>query len=284
MRTLKRRVAVVTGAASGIGRALAMRLADEECGLALVDRDGAGLERLRDELRLRARSLSVHALDVSDRAALARLPEEVVEAHGHVHILVNNAGVALSGTLVDNSIEDLDWIVDINFWGVVLACKHFIPWLARGDEGHIVNLSSLFGLVGLPSVGAYCATKAAVRSYSETLGAELHGTGITVTSVHPGGVSTNIMRHARLANEADRTELVALFDRLRTQPDRAAARIVEAIRHGRTRLRIGPETYVSDWLRRLAPVTVNRVVARVWTRAEARRRAAAIPESTDRTG
>lgn len=273
MRTLNGRVAVVTGAASGIGRALASRLADEGCDVALVDRDREGLESLAKEIVEKGRRASVHEIDVRDRARLAALPDEVVTEHGHVHVLVNNAGVALSGTLADDPIDDLDWIVDINFWGVVLGCKHFLPVLEREDEAHIVNLSSLFGLVGLPSVGAYCATKAAVRSYSESLGAELHGTGITVTSVHPGGVATNIMRSARLADEADRVEAVASFERFGITPDRAAARIVAAIKKRRTRLRIGWETYLSDWIKRLAPITSNRIVAWAWTRAQARREA-----------
>lgn len=270
MRKLEGRVAVVTGAASGIGRAVARRLSDSGCAVAIVDVDREGLASLASELRARDRRVSVHELDVADRARLATLPEQVVAAHEHVHVLVNNAGVALTGTLVESSIEDLDWIFDVNFWGVVLGCKHFIPWLAREDEAHIVNVSSLFGLVGLPSVGAYCATKAAVRSYSETLSAELRGSGITVTSVHPGGVSTHIMRNARMADESGRDEAIALFDRLRITPDRAAERIVGAIRRGDTRLRIGVETYVSDWLKRLAPVTVNRLVARRWAREQSR--------------
>ncbi len=273
MKTLKGKVAVVTGAASGIGRALALRLADEGCDLAVVDRDAAGLESVAEAIRGRGRHVSTHVVDVARRERLAALPDEVIAAHGRVHILVNNAGVALSGTLAENSIEDLDWIVDINFWGVVLGCKHFLPHLAEQDEAHIVNLSSLFGLIGLPSVGAYCATKAAVRSYSETLSAELRGTGITVTSVHPGGVSTHIMRNARMDDEEGRTEAIAMFDRFGVTPDRAAARIVSAIKRGQTRLRICRETYVADWLKRLAPVGVNRIVAWSWHRAVLKREA-----------
>jgi short-subunit dehydrogenase len=270
VKTLKGRVAVVTGAASGIGRALALRLADEGCDLAVVDRDAAGLESVAGEIRGRGRRASVHALDVARRDLLAALPGEVIAAHGQVHILINNAGVALSGTLAENSVEDLDWIVDINFWGVVLGCKHFLPHLAKQDEAHIVNLSSLFGLIGLPAVGAYCATKAAVRSYSETLSAELHGTGITVTSVHPGGVRTNIMRNARMEDEEGRTEAIEMFNRFGVTPDRAAARIVSAIKRGRSRLLICRETYVADWLKRLAPVGVNRFVAHAWRRNQAK--------------
>jgi len=275
LKTLKGRVAVVTGAASGIGRAVALRLADEGCDVAVVDRDADGLAAVAASIRERGRRASVHVVDVGRREELAALPDQVIAEYGHVHILVNNAGVALSGTLAENTIEDLDWIVDINFWGVVLGCKHFLPHLAKADEAHIVNLSSLFGLIGLPGVGAYCATKAAVRSYSETLSAELRGSAITVTSVHPGGVRTNIMRNARMDDEAGRGEAVDLFDRLGVTPDRAAARIVSAIRRGKTRLRICRETYLADWLKRLAPVGVNRFVGWAWRRAEAKRLAEA---------
>lgn len=270
MKTLKGRVAVVTGAASGIGRALALRLADEGCDVAVVDRDADGLASVAEEIRGRGRRVSIHAVDVARRERLAALPDQVIAEHGRVHILINNAGVALSGTLAENTIEDLDWIVDINFWGVVLGCKHFLPHLAGQDEAHIVNLSSLFGLIGLPAVGAYCATKAAVRSYSETLAAELHGTGITVTSVHPGGVSTNIMRNARMDDEDGRREAIEMFSRFGVTPDRAAARIVSAIKRGKPRLRICRETYLADWLKRLAPVTVNRLVAYAWRRNQAK--------------
>ena len=271
MRQLRDRVAVITGAGSGIGRALAHALAAEGCHLALVDVDAARLEDVQGELEASDRRVTTYVVDVSDRAAMQALPGHVVADHGAAHIVINNAGVTVVGDIETQSLEDLDWIVGINFWGVLYGCKFFIPILKQQEEGHIVNLSSMFGLIGLPTQGAYCATKAAVRSLSESLSAELAHTNVRVTSVHPGGIRTNVAADARfnkdVANE-ERTELADFFDNLRVSPDHAAKRIVEAIKAGDSRLLICVETYATDWLRRLAPDGVSWLVNRF-----ARRRA-----------
>lgn len=196
------------------------------------------------------------------------LPDRVVADHGAVHIVINNAGVAIHGDLEQQSFDDLEWIVGINFWGVLYGCKLFIPILKQQDEAHIVNLSSMFGLIGLPGQGAYCATKAAVRSLSETLGAELAHTGVRVTSVHPGGIRTNIVADGRFHDSAEHEEMVEFFERLRVSPDHAAKRIVDAIKREKPRLRICVETYATDWLKRAFPVATSRLVNRF-----ARRRA-----------
>jgi NAD(P)-dependent dehydrogenase (short-subunit alcohol dehydrogenase family) len=201
MRKIEGRVAVVTGAASGIGRATALALARAGCDLALVDVDEVGAAETARAVEGLGRVASLHVADVANKDRMHAVPEEVAARHKHVHILVNNAGVGVSGTLENHSLDDYEWIVGINFWGVVHGCKFFIPYLKREEEGHIVNLSSVFGLIGLPGFGAYCATKFAVRGFSESLWAEMRQYNIGVTSVHPGGVNTDIVRNGRVAND-----------------------------------------------------------------------------------
>jgi len=263
MKKLEDRVAVVTGAGSGIGRALAHALARERCHLALVDVHPGRLEEVEAELADAGRRVTTYVVDVADRAAMQALPARVVADHGAVHIVVNNAGVTIGGEIETQPLDDLDWIVGINFWGVLYGCRFFTPILKQQDEAHIVNLSSLFGLIGLPEQGAYCATKAAVRSLSETLAAELADTPVRVTSVHPGGVRTRIAADARLPPGEERDRVISLFESLRVGPDQAARRIVDAIRREKPRLRICVETYLADWLRRLAPVSTSRLVNRL---------------------
>jgi NAD(P)-dependent dehydrogenase (short-subunit alcohol dehydrogenase family) len=263
LKQLRDRVAVVTGAASGIGRALSVALARKGCHLALVDLDEAGMREVARAIEAEGRQASVHVVDVADREAMGALPEQVVAEHGHVHVLVNNAGVTVDGTFEEVSLEDLDWIFGVNLWGVIHGCKFFLPHLRHEDEAHIVNVSSLFGIIGVPRQTAYCTTKFAVRGLSESLWCEISRDGIGVTSVHPGGVRTNIVRQARHAPGADPREMIEAFDRMaRWSPERAADRIVGAIERGAPRLRIAGESYVLDWLKRLAPTLTQRLIRR----------------------
>ena len=263
MRRLTDRVAVVTGAAGGIGAALSIELAKKGCHLALVDVNEAGLRETARGIEAKGRKVSTHVVDVADREAMRALPEAVVAEHGHVHIVVNNAGVALDASFEESSFEDLDWIFGINLWGVIHGCKFFLPWLRREDEAHIVNLSSLFGIVGVPRNSAYCATKYAVRGLSESIWTEVSRDGIGVTSVHPGGIQTNIARAARHGSGANAEEMISEFERVaRTSPQHAARKIVRGIERGDQRVRIAPETYLLDWLKRLAPRLTQRLVRR----------------------
>ncbi|NNL66505.1 MAG: SDR family NAD(P)-dependent oxidoreductase [Myxococcales bacterium] len=258
MKQLRDRVAVVTGAASGIGRALAVALANKGCDVALVDVDEEGLRETAARVATSGRKVSSHVLSVADRSAMEALPEQVVAEHGRVHIVVNNAGVAVDMTFEEMSMDDLDWIVGVNFWGVVHGCKFFLPWLQREDEAHIVNVSSLFGIIAVPRNSAYCATKFAVRGLTESIWSEISKQGIGLSTVHPGGIQTNIVRSARTAAGADKDELVDAFDRLaRTSPEKAAARIVRGIEKNQLRVRIAPETYLLDWLKRLFPTGIQ---------------------------
>ena len=254
---------MVTGAGSGIGRALALELAGRGCALALVDRNDSALGESADLARARGAKVSTHLADVADRARMERLPGEVLAAHGHVHVVVKNAGVSVIGALADHSLDDFAWLMGINFWGVVYGSKLFLPALLAEDEGHIVNISSMFGFVGIPGQISYCSAKYAVRGFSETLLSELSGTRIGVSCVHPGGIATNIVCASRTSSAADteeKTRTIDLFARFSRSPERAARVIVRAIERNRPRVRIGWESYLTDWLKRLAPVTVQRVV------------------------
>ncbi|WNG26251.1 SDR family oxidoreductase [Cystobacter fuscus] len=263
MNTLVDRTAVVTGAASGIGKALAHRLAEEGCHLALVDINGEALERVRAELALAGRKVSLHVANVADRPRMLALPEEVLAAHGHVHLLVNNAGVSVAGRFEDVSLEDMDWIFGVNFWGVVHGCKAFLPHLRREPEAHIVNLCSSFGLLGFAGKTGYSATKFAVRGFSEALRAELLGGPVGLTVVYPGAVDTNIVRAGRAVSDAQR-EAEARFITGRAIPtSRVASRIVRGIRRKSARVLVGLDYHLVDWMTRLSPELSQAVTARL---------------------
>jgi short-subunit dehydrogenase len=257
---LNGKVAVVTGAASGIGRALAGVLARRGCSLALADVDEAGLAETAGQVEAQGRRASVHAVDVADWERVVAFADEAVAAHGGVDLVVNNAGVSVTGTLEEQSIEDLRWIVGVNFWGVVHGCKAFLPHLRKRPEGHLVNVSSVFGLIGLPTQSSYCATKFAVRGFSEALWAELADSRIGVTVVHPGGVRTNIVRASRTADAAAKARMIETFERRALAPEAVAEQIARGVERGALRVRVCRETYAVDWAKRLFPSAVHRLV------------------------
>jgi len=271
MRRFQDRVAVVTGAASGIGRALCEALAARGADLALVDLDEEGMAETARRVEATGRRASLHRLDVSDAARMQRLPDEVLAVHRAVHLLVNNAGVSVTASFEEQSLEDWEWIVGINFWGVVYGCRSFLPHLRAQDEAHIVNISSLFGLVGIPTQSSYCATKFAVRGLSESLWVELAGGPVGVTCVHPGGVRTRIVRSSRTADVQMKGQLEEFFEKRAMPPERAARAILRAVERRRLRVRIGPESYVGDWIKRAAPELGQRLVAWGWGRRDAAR-------------
>jgi short-subunit dehydrogenase len=275
-------VAVVTGAASGIGRSLGLALAAKGCDLALVDVDGDGLEGVAREILALGTKASIHRVDVADRDAMQRLSEDVVREHGRVHILVNNAGVSVSARFDEHTLEDFEWLMGINFWGVVYGCKFFLPLLKDVEEAHVVNISSLFGIIAVPTQSSYNASKFAVRGFSEALQAELSDTSVGVSVVHPGGVKTNIVRSSRLTDEAERSELVASFEQFGMTPDKAAAKIVRGIEKNKLRIRIGRETFVLDWAKRAFPNATQKLIATGYRRRERQlqKKAAAVVAGT----
>jgi short-subunit dehydrogenase len=203
-----------------------------------------------------------HKVDVADKERMQRYAEEVLAVYGAVHVLVNNAGVTITSTFEEQSLEDWEWIVGINFWGVLYGCKFFLPYLKQADEAHIVNLSSLFGLLGVPMQSAYCATKFAVRGLSEALWVELKQHNVGVTSVHPGGVRTNIVKSARTANDAIKSQGIDIIERVSISPERAAKLIVKAIKKNKMRLLVTRETYIIDAAKRIAPGLPQRMLQR----------------------
>lgn len=261
MQRIAGRIAVVTGAASGIGRATALRLAEKGCALALADLDLAGLEQTAHQAARFGTKVMVERVDVASSPAVEAFARRVEAFHGGAHILVNNAGVVIAGPFAEQRLADLEWLFGINYWGVVFGCHHFLPLLRRQDEGHIVNLSSLFGLLGLPQQSGYCATKAAVRALSESLYAELRADRIGVSTIHPGCIDTAIVRSGRMDDESMRQRVEALFARRGAPPDVVARAIVRAIERDRLFVRVRPETVLSDWAKRLFPAAIHRVLA-----------------------
>ena len=260
MKNLKGRVAVITGAASGLGRGLAEVLAAEGCTLALVD---VHAERLA-EVAAEHPGCSTHLVDVSDRAAMAALPEAVIEAHGAVHLVINNAGVTVTASFLDHTMEDLDWLLGINLWGVVYGCRAFLPHLIAGGEGHIVNISSLFGIIGVPGQTAYCTAKYAVRGLSESLAEELSHSpaDVNITVVHPGAINTRIITSARTGGE-DLTRAAKFFERHGMSPQVAARQIVAAVKRNQLRVLVTREAWWGDLLKRIFPTWGNRLMTRM---------------------
>ncbi len=268
---LRGRTAVITGAASGIGRSLALEFAGRGCDLALADRDVAGLDAVAAEAGRRGVRASRHPIDLVDAAAIAALPEAVLAHHRGVDLVVNNAGVALGGTFEQVSERDFDWLFDINFFGVVRMTRAFLPTLKRSDDARLVNVSSLYGFVAPPGQTAYAASKFAVRGFSQALRLELEGTSVGVTTVHPGGVATAIARNARMPAGATPEQLaqrVKFSEKLlRLPPERAAAAIADAIVRRKPRVIVGSDAKLVSLIERVLPVSYGRVLAAMAGRA-----------------
>jgi NAD(P)-dependent dehydrogenase (short-subunit alcohol dehydrogenase family) len=255
MRSFVDRAAVVTGGGSGIGQATCEALARRGAHVAVVDVSEQRAEATADLVRAQGRRASVHLADVRDPSRLEEVAAEVLDEHGGCHILVNNAGVTSAGGFEDETLDDLHWIVDVNVWGVVHGCRAFLPLLRTADEAHIVNLSSMVGLLGLPHNAAYSLTKGAVRSFSEALRAELVTTDVGVTVVFPGAIRTDITNTARGTHAAQLASMGrSRFAPLAMRPPSAVARrIVHAIEHDRARVTVGPDAKLVDLLTRLYP-------------------------------
>jgi NAD(P)-dependent dehydrogenase (short-subunit alcohol dehydrogenase family) len=260
------RTAVITGAGSGIGRALAQRLARHGCPVAICDWDEAGLEETAAAI---AGPVLQRKLDVRDRQGQMTFAAEVRQwAPAPLGVVVNNAGVTVSQTAADAAPEDDEWVVDVNFWGVVHGTRAYLPLLIEQGSGAIANVSSVFGLVGWPTQGAYCASKAAVKGYTESLRHEVRGTGVRAVCIHPGGIDTHIVDNARFHVDdrggTDHEALKTDFRKVaRTSPDKAAAIIHRGLRKGNDRILVGPDAYALAGLVRLAPVRYFDVIKRL---------------------
>lgn len=262
MKKLKNKVAAVTGAGSGIGQALAINLAQEGCHLALSDVDKKGLTETLKLLKGYSVNITHQHLDVSDKEAVYAWADKVVEEHGKVNMIFNNAGVALSGTVDSLSIEDYKWIMDINFWGVVYGTKAFLPYLEQSGEGHVINISSVFGLTSQPLMSGYNASKFAVRGFTESLrqDLELTGSNVTTTCIHPGGIKTNIAKSARMSKSVEAVTGIkgenasTSFEKFFIHtPDSAAKTILKGVKDKARRVLIGADAKVLDGMARVLP-------------------------------
>src|SRR5262249_49009400 len=259
-------VAVVTGAGSGIGRALAQQLGMAGSALALADIDEEGLRQTAQSLAKNSALVTTHVLDVSKEERVSAFADEVKTRHGRLSMLINNAGVSLHGDFEEISLDDFRWLMDINFWGTVYGVKYFLPMLKREPRAHIVNLSSVFGIIAPAGQIPYAASKFAVRGFTEALRHELAGGPIAVSCVHPGGIRTPIARHSPLGAAtppAKREENIARFERLaRTPPENAAARILKGVERREPRILIGADAYFIDFAQRLRPASYWKSLAR----------------------
>lgn len=276
MKNFTNRVAAITGAGSGMGRSLAIQLAREGCHLALADRNATSLAETARLAHAEAPRVvgaplrvTTRTLDVADRAAMFDWAAETVAQHERVNLVFNNAGVALSSTIDGMDYADLEWIVDINFWGVVHGTKAFLPHLKAAGEGHIVNTSSVFGLFAQPGMSGYNATKFAVRGFTEALRQELDlmKCGVSATCVHPGGIRTSIAQSSRIASnmvgfmlESEQQGKDDFEKFFITTADQAARVILDGVRHNRRRVLIGRDARAADWLARTLPAAYQALV------------------------
>ncbi len=264
MPQLEQSVAVITGAATGIGRALAARLANEGARLCLADINKEALDLVAQGLKAQGCDVSTHEVDVADRRQMESLCRYVVQHFGRADSLINNAGVGLIGDVEEVSLEDIEWLMGINFWGMVYGVKYFLPILRQQKKAYIVNLSSVLGIIAPPGQAAYAASKFAVRGFTEALRHELAGTGVQVSSVHPGAIRTGIAKSSRIGAGADPEKLeqeARRFEFLaRTTPERAADRIMSGVLRGETRILIGTDASQIDRIQRLLPERYWRIM------------------------
>jgi NAD(P)-dependent dehydrogenase (short-subunit alcohol dehydrogenase family) len=267
MKSFENKVAAITGAGSGIGRELAIELGRRKCHLALSDVNEDGLQETVEQVQPSGVRVTSQKVDVADREAVHAWADQVVEDHGKANLIFNNAGVALASTVEGMSYGDFEWLMDVNFWGVVYGTKAFLPHLKASGEGHVVNISSIFGLAGIPSQSAYNSAKFAVRGFTESLRQELDmmGCGVSATSVHPGGIKTAIARSSRIDSSIrdlgiDEVDTGAKFEKaFITGADKAARVILDGVRRNDRRILIGPDARVFDWLVRLFPSSYQRL-------------------------
>lgn len=270
MTAINGSAAAITGAASGIGRALALELAAGGCDVAIADRDEAGLAAVAAELAARGRKVTTHRVDVSDPAQIQAFAIAATAAHPGLNIVINNAGVALLGQFNEIDQAQFEWLMNINFWGVVHGTRAFLPHLERQKAAHIVNISSIFGIIAPSGQTAYCASKFAVRGFSESLRHEfwLNNSPVQLTVVHPGGIKTNIVRNMRtgaaITDNARRVESIERFDTefAKTTSEVAAQTIIKGIEKNAPRVLIGNDAKFMDLLQRFRPGKYFKVMQR----------------------
>ncbi|TXF89536.1 SDR family oxidoreductase [Neolewinella aurantiaca] len=269
MQNFRNKVVVITGAGSGIGRELARQLAREGAIFVLNDWNQDSLMAIWEELPEAARGY-MEAFDVGDRQAVEGFAGAARKALGRIDVVFNNAGLTQQITpVIYGTIEDYEKILQVNLWGVIYGSLAFLPHLREHGDGCLVNISSVFGLMGCPGQAPYCVSKFGVRGFTETLRVEMRGTGLQVVCVHPGGIKTNIARHALVSNETDHERFVTRFDKLaKTTASQAAEIIISGIKRGKSRITIGSDARLIDKITRLMPESYERILQRSLDRAK----------------
>lgn len=258
------KVAVVTGAGSGIGQALAMGLGRSGASLAICDVDAEGLAQTEQQLEALGVRVKADRIDVTERERFLLYADEVNEHFGKVNQIYNNAGIGHTGDVEVEQFKDIERVMDVDFWGVVNGTKAFLPHLIASGDGHVVNISSIFGLFSVPGYSAYNSAKFAVRGYTEALRQEMRiqGRPVKVTAVHPGGVKTAIARNSTVADGLDRDGLAEFFDKrlANTSPEKAARIILEGVRKNKARVLVGPDAVALDLMVRTTGSGYQRLV------------------------
>ncbi|WP_197376550.1 SDR family NAD(P)-dependent oxidoreductase [Mycolicibacterium baixiangningiae] len=261
------KVAVVTGAGSGIGQALAIELARSGAGVAISDVNTEGLAETEERIKAIGGQVKSDRLDVTEREAFLLYADEVKDHFGKVNQIYNNAGIAFTGDIEVSQFKDIERVMDVDFWGVVNGTKAFLPHLIASGDGHVVNVSSVFGLFSVPGQGAYNAAKFAVRGFTEALNQEMTAAGhpVKVTTVHPGGIKTAIARNATAVEGLDPEQLAKLFDKklANTSPETAAQVILDGVRKNKARVLIGNDAKVLDAIIRVVGPHYQRLFPRV---------------------
>ncbi|CAH0991118.1 Putative oxidoreductase SadH [Sinobacterium norvegicum] len=265
MKDFNNKVAVVTGAGGGVGRSLCIALAQRGMHLALVDISADALVATAEACAGTGVRLSQHVTDISDKAQMAALPAAVTAEHQRVDLLVNNAGITYQKSFATHTIEDWERIVGINWWGVLYGCHYFLPLLKQSGDGHIVNMSSMAGMLGLPGQTSYCATKSAVRMLSEALWVELKKENVGVTTVHPGAVKTDMIQATLKQSDdvAAAQRNYRLAQKIGVTPEHVAERIITAIEKKSIRIRVGKDSILLDLLKRWFPVGIQKLMTKI---------------------
>ncbi|MDT5094345.1 MAG: hypothetical protein QOH60_3708 [Mycobacterium sp.] len=265
------KVAVVTGAGSGIGQALAIELGRSGAKLAISDVDVKGLAGTEERLKAIGVPVRSDRLDVTEREAFLVYADAVKDHFGTVNQIYNNAGIAFTGDIEVSGFKDIERVMDVDYWGVVNGTKAFLPHLIASGDGHIINVSSVFGLFSVPGQAAYNAAKFAVRGFTEALRQEmiLAGHPVKVTTVHPGGIKTNIARNSTVVEGLDKDELVRTFDKklASTSPQKAARIILDGVSKNKARVLVGTDAKVLDLIVRLTGSGYQRLVTAITSRA-----------------
>lgn len=263
MKSLTNKVAAITGAGSGIGQAIALNLADQGCHIALSDINTEGMNATKRMLAGKNVKITCHEVDVSKKNQVYKFADDVASEHGRINIIVNNAGVGYFDSIEKGSLEKFEWLLNINLWGVIYGSKAFLPHLLESGDGHIVNVSSAGAFTTVPSFGAYCISKHAVKAFTETLFQELRNTCIGVTCVHPGGVKTNMAKNSPYIEEGlkNRIEKGML-----TSPNVVAKKVTKAIRKRKLRLIVGVDAYLLYFMNKIFPRLTSNIMGLVGRR------------------